>query len=327
MGGIGVSIFFVLSGFLITYLILNESKSNNGRFAVKSFYIRRILRICPLYFAVIAFAFLIYPYLKSMMGTPDNILNKPGYYLLFLSNFDVIHIEKNFPGLNFSLLSNTWSVAIEEQFYIIWPLLLYFIPKNLYPFTFTATLILSLIFRYLHVQDETILYYHSLSVCGDLALGGLCAYYSIYSSGFKLFFEKLSQPSILGTYVVGMLWLIYSNGTNNSSYVPVFTRFLSTLFFAFIVLEQNYSKASFYKFSKSNLLNFWGKYTYGLYLLHPIALLVSDILLRTTRITNLDNPIVSVFRGFLSLGISLLLSYVSYEFYESYFLRLKKKYE
>ncbi|MCX6297258.1 MAG: acyltransferase, partial [Bacteroidetes bacterium] len=98
-GGIGVSIFFVLSGFLITYLILVESDLN-GKLNVGYFYIRRTLRIWPLYFAVIIFVFLLYPYFKGLYGIAENTCNIPGYYFFFLSNFDVINIQKYHPGLD-----------------------------------------------------------------------------------------------------------------------------------------------------------------------------------------------------------------------------------
>jgi peptidoglycan/LPS O-acetylase OafA/YrhL len=325
IGGIGVSAFFVLSGFLITYLLLKES-ALKGRFNIVHFYIRRVLRIWPLYFAVIIFAFLIYPYLKSVTGHTAKILFNPAYFFSFLSNFDIIHIEKNFPGTNTSPAGITWSIAIEEQFYLIWPLLLYFAPRKIYPVIFISVIMLSLIFRYVYINDPIVLYYHSFSACGDLALGSLCAYYAIYSKEFKTFFEKLSRPAIMSIYAAGILWIMYSNGVNNFYFSPVFARLISALFFSFIILEQNYSQ-SFYKFSKSKALSFWGKYTYGLYLLHPIALLLCDVLLKACHLTYADSFTGALFRGFLGLGISMLISYLSYEYYESHFLKIKERFK
>src|SRR5271154_1425495 len=96
-GGTGVSIFFVLSGFLITYLLIAEDETK-GVISVKNFYIRRVLRIWPLFFAVIFFSFFLYPQLKALFD-----LNSPSganflYHVTFLSNFDVMNITKNCPG-------------------------------------------------------------------------------------------------------------------------------------------------------------------------------------------------------------------------------------
>jgi len=86
-GGVGVAFFFVLSGFLITYLILREV-NQNGRIDVLRFYARRTLRIWPLYYAVIAFGLILYPWLKHLAGFPEYIqTGRPLYYWAFLSNF------------------------------------------------------------------------------------------------------------------------------------------------------------------------------------------------------------------------------------------------
>ena len=124
-GGIGVSIFFVLSGFLITYLILKEQEGN-GRLDVKAFYIRRSLRIWPLYFILLLFIFFIYPFILNKFNLP--VFENPAEtwkYFAFLSNFDMIKIHES--GKEAFMHSGvTWSIAIEEQFYFIWPLLFFF---------------------------------------------------------------------------------------------------------------------------------------------------------------------------------------------------------
>ncbi len=130
-GSSGVSIFFVLSGFLITYLLLKEV-NERGTLNVGFFYVRRVLRIWPLYFVSVVFAFIIYPYLKTFLGIQHESPARPLYYFTFLSNFDAIYVHDFFPGQSSPVEAITWSVAIEEQFYIIWPLLFYFIPKKYY---------------------------------------------------------------------------------------------------------------------------------------------------------------------------------------------------
>ena len=144
-GWAGVSFFFVLSGFLITYLILAEVEWSE-KLNVPAFYMRRILRIWPLYYAVLLFGFWLYPAVKSALGISSYIeTGNPLSYLLFLSNFDVLSLGEGRGAMSINI---TWSVAIEEQFYIVWPLLFFFLPTRFYKFIFPTIILVSLWFRW-----------------------------------------------------------------------------------------------------------------------------------------------------------------------------------
>ncbi len=116
-GFVGVDFFFVLSGFLITTLLLREA-GRKGRFSLAGFYWRRALRILPVYYFVVTF---VAAYLYFVSGRAE-ILPLLPYYYAFLSNFLVEQIP---------LLSPTWSLAVEEQYYLIWPLALLILPRRL----------------------------------------------------------------------------------------------------------------------------------------------------------------------------------------------------
>lgn len=116
-GHVGVDFFFVLSGFLITTLLLREEKAK-GRFSLRAFYWRRILRIVPIYFLVVTVAGV---YAIGVKGRGEDLALLP-YYYLFLSNFLTV------PDIGF--LSPTWSLSMEEQFYMIWPALLLLLPRR-----------------------------------------------------------------------------------------------------------------------------------------------------------------------------------------------------
>lgn len=88
-GNLGVNFFFVLSGFLITYLLIQE-KRTNGQINLKKFWMRRVLRIWPLFYFAVFFGFFIFPLLKSAFGQVPNETATLGYYLAFLNNFDFI---------------------------------------------------------------------------------------------------------------------------------------------------------------------------------------------------------------------------------------------
>lgn len=112
----GVSFFFVLSGYLITTLLLRE-RAREGTFSLKNFYIRRAIRIIPIYYFVVSIVVVYHIVLK---GRTDYLEMVP-YYYLFLSNFLVGDIP---------LLGPTWSLSVEEQFYVVWPLLLLLVPAR-----------------------------------------------------------------------------------------------------------------------------------------------------------------------------------------------------
>lgn len=115
-GFVGVDFFFVLSGFLITTLLLRE-ETEQGGFSLRAFYWRRALRILPVYFFVVT---LVGVYFAGVKGDPDAAGLLP-YYYLFLANFLTTDIP---------LLAPTWSLSVEEQFYLIWPALLLFLPRR-----------------------------------------------------------------------------------------------------------------------------------------------------------------------------------------------------
>lgn len=119
-GFLGVDFFFVLSGYLITTLLLREearTENGRGRFSLRGFYWRRLLRIVPVYFFVVT---LVAAYYIGARGETEYLAQLPFYYL-FLSNFLVSDIP---------LLGPTWSLAVEEQFYLLWPLLLLLVPRR-----------------------------------------------------------------------------------------------------------------------------------------------------------------------------------------------------
>src|SRR5271157_5464011 len=114
-GWMGVDLFFVLSGFLITGILV-DTKQSEGYFS--NFYVRRCLRIWPLYYSALFFMFVLVPFLRpSEASTVFASRSSPWWaYPLFLQNFLVPS-----PTLATGLLAPTWSLAVEEQFYLVWP--------------------------------------------------------------------------------------------------------------------------------------------------------------------------------------------------------------
>lgn len=309
-GWAGVSFFFVLSGFLITYLILME-KRETGEIDVKAFYVRRVLRIWPLYYLLLAFAFILFPLVRDSLSMPA-FAGEPWSYICFLGNFVML---RHTPVPLF--LSITWSVAIEEQFYLVWPLLFWYTPARFYKHLFPAIILGSLLFRFYWAQDETVLYYHTLSVISDMAVGGMAAYLALNSRKFMQALASLPKRMIVALYLAGLLLMLFHADIFKGP-ARALERLVISLFFVFIVLEQNYSN-SLFKMSRLRLISKLGVYTYGLYLLHPVAL----TLLNNFR-TQDESAAHQYVLGTAALLMTILMGIASYYLFEKRFLNLKR---
>jgi peptidoglycan/LPS O-acetylase OafA/YrhL len=319
-GALGVNLFFVLSGFLITYLLLSEKKKNNT-IDVPKFYMRRLLRIWPLYFLTVFIGFFAFAFIKKMLSIPNLETHNLTPYLLFISNFEIV--TKG--NADSSILNVLWSVGIEEQFYIVWPLVLFIIPQRYLPFSFLIYLVGVLLFRYFNISNGYTLYYHTLSVTGDMAIGGLAAWLVFYNAKFLNTITNLSRQAIVLIYCIGVSIIMFNYLIFPIGKMVVFERLVYSLFFAFVILEQNFSNHSFYKMSNFSFLSKWGNYTYGLYCIHSIALLI--VHLGITKVAKVENNWV-IMISYLTLGLVLtkIMAYLSYHYFEKPFLKYKNKF-
>ena len=320
-GNLGVNFFFVLSGFLITYLLIAEKKLN-GKINIKKFWIRRLLRIWPLFYFCVFFGFLIFPILKTAFGQIPNETASIGYYLTFTNNFDFI--SKGLPDA--SILGVLWSVAVEEQFYLVWPIFLFFLPIKRYWIAFIAVIFFSLLFRL--VNPSPILYeHHSLSCIGDMAVGAFGAWLMTESSKFKLKIENLSKLKIILLYITFTICFLFRRElfSGNIPFINVVERIFIATIILFIILEQNFSKNSFFKMSSFKTISKLGKISYGLYCLHFVGILITTTMTQKLKI-NTELWQVMILETAVALFITILISSISYNFFEKPFLKIKEKF-
>ena len=314
-GHLGVALFFVLSGFLITYLLLNEL-ARNGSINLGHYFMRRILRVWPLYFVITLFGFFIFPHLPYGAETVHELWR----YLIFASNIDEIIL-----GLkdNINFLTATWTISVEEQFYLSWGILialLRFRNKNTFLWFFLSVIAGTILFRLFHLNDERTLYFHTFSVISDLAFGGLIAWL-VYYKKISSFFEQLPRWSILLAYLVGGA-LLLSEGKLLYGSAAAFARLIPETVFAFIILEQVYAKHSFYKIDRIPGFFEAGKLTYGFYLFHCIYIWYWAHFFK-------DHQLTSNF-GYYCLYVALVFvstyatAWLSFRYFEQPFLRLKR---
>jgi len=315
-GNLGVIFFFVLSGFLITYLLLLEQE-NHSKINVPKFYLRRVLRIWPLYYLTIFIGFAIYP-LFIWIGGGDYIEKGNLFlYLIFGVNFDHIYLGGSTNGI----LGVHWSVAIEEQFYLIWPLLFLFFAKSRYFIYILLALVISSELFTDFADLWEMKYYHLFSNIKYLAFGAIVSVIC-FNKNDQVVATLSKIPKWLSFLIYLISMTLLFTQVYSTKLFPDFKfvfNLIAMAFFGYVLAEQNFSKNSFFKIGKFKLLGWLGKISYGLYLMHMIAIYIVIALFP-------KNETFLFPKFILTIGITVLISYLSHRYYESFFIRLKSKF-
>ncbi len=344
-GDLGVSFFFVLSGFLITYLLLTEKESSPradlGGINIKSFYIRRILRIWPVYFAVVILGFFVIPHIFSDFThtLPFGIsarMSDLKYYASFLANFRMASV-----GATSLVLAVLWSISVEEQFYLVWPWVVSFLPKkNLWRIFlfFSAVVAASFIYKFLHAYNYEVLKYSTFSAVSDLSIGATLAYFAFSSNKFKNWITKLPRFKIVFIYLETLAFICFRG------YISLFLAHLSnpnwyalymsaeplifSILFALIIAEQNWSENSFYKAKNFKLPSHLGRRSYGLYSYHMIAFLITAVIATSFGLSfPYSSPIIFITCIASAFILTASLAELSYKYMEKKVLRLKSRFQ
>ena len=324
---LGVVFFFVLSGFLITFLLLKEKEQNNS-IAVKKFYLRRALRIWPLYYLIFILGFFVLPYF--------DFFAVPGQDKFFQQNFwgNLMLYAVFMPNLAFSIyttavpnIGQSWSIGVEEQFYLLWPLLIRKSKNVLKSILWISGTIIALkgllLLSFPFVKFESLVVlkkFLAMSKLECMALGGLGAYvlFNKKEELLRLVYKPQSQIIAL----ISIPLLIY--------FIPTpFEDILHLLFsisFLVIILNVAGNETSFLRF-ENRTLQYLGRISYGFYMFHVMCIVFTIHTL--DKYMGLDNDITTQ-QHILLYGISFLLtvalSSLSYHIFEKAFIRLKDKY-
>ena len=277
LGKLGVGLFFVLSGFLITYLLLSE-KERRGDISTKAFYIRRILRIWPLYFIIVILGFFVFPVipifnepLRNQYYFDADFFKRLPFFLLFLPNLGFVFFRAPY------LCSQTWSVGIEEQFYAIWPWIIK--SKNpvktflklLSVFFFILALAWLYIFKIsdlseitkLKIQEGAVLFFSQFRIL-TMVIGGMGAYL-IFANKEK-FLTVLFRKDVQ-IIVYSILILMLATGFH----VPGFNMEFYGIFFCFFILNVSQNPESII-YLEQKIIHYLGKISYGIYIYHPAVI-------------------------------------------------------
>lgn len=316
----GVLLFFVLSGYLITYLLLKE-KSVFGTIDLKKFYIRRILRIWPIYYTIILLTIILlsfkslYPLLEAEGNSGWHNIKTIVLYSFFLPNIGII--------LQYSIttIAPLWSVGIEEQFYACWPVLIKrsrSILRSLLIFLIGYMLLKGAAWGYAMTTGKNRIFdMLNLFSFDSLCLGGIAAY---------LYFKKHKLLTFLyNPFVQAACWLFFlvSLVVGPLHITQVFDKELYAVAFAVIILNVSTNHKTIINLENS-LFHFIGKISYGLYIYHMIVLCLLSLVMKDWQVSNIYLHYALVFLTIV--GVSILVAFLSYHYFEAGFLRFKTRF-
>lgn len=316
IGKLGVVLFFVLSGFLITYLLLTEEDSC-GNIDTKKFYLRRIVRIWPLYFFILFLAFAILPFISflSMPGFSkewifSDLGLKLAMYALFLSNL-VIPILGVVP-----YASHLWSIGTEEQFYLFWPLFMKLVTRHRIAFLLLIIIGHLGVEHFLNIVPIDLFPYRNIFrsfwhhfAIGCMAIGGVFAI---------LLFQRHNLISLLthnytfGATSVLLAFLILVGHEFSRAHFEIYAVLFGILI---LNLTSNPKCAKIFEFPA---LKYLGQISYGLYMYHTIGIFA---------IIQLGLALNSTSNWFIypaSIALTVVMAGMSYRYLEAPFLKLKK---
>ncbi|MBK9335680.1 MAG: acyltransferase [Lewinellaceae bacterium] len=301
----GVTIFFALSGFLITYLLLEENRQQP--ISVKDFYIRRVLRIWPLYYTYLVLALIV-----SRFGHVPHESISDLFYFFFAPN-----VPKSFQ-LPSDLLGHYWSLGVEEQFYLFWPLFVRRFHKNL----FRATVILfwSLMALKLtaYAAFSGSVFHTAMDVnrFDCMLLGALGAH--LYFNNHA-FFVRLSTHWLV--QVVG--WGVVALAATNRFHVAnIFNHEIMAVVTVALIMGQ--IKGTGLLNLNTRVFDFLGKISYGIYVIHPLVIFGLGWALADHVSAGAWYHYVLVY--VLSVGATIWVAHLSYRYLEKPFLKWKTRY-
>lgn len=313
---LAICFFFALSGFLITWRILAEIKSKKT-FYLKFFYIRRSLRIWPLYFLIVGIAYgAIYALNQKGINTYD--LPEIYWFASFTINFYLGYINDNL----LFFLAFLWTIAVEEQFYLFWGICMYFFHKNI-QWMIILLLATYIVYSILVISGFIqLVYFNSLNYIIYFTSGIFLAFICFNSHNYCKSLNKLSPVFWKVFYSVFFVSLFVFQSHQLSDTLYVLRQAFYAGCFLLILYDQCFNHTPLFNAGFSSAINYLGKVSYGLYCWHG---LVITLILKSALYLKIEECNINVFIIYplLSLVLTIGISVISYELFERKFLKLK----
>lgn len=325
-GWLGVDLFFVLSGFLITDILL---KTRNTNKFLSRFYIRRILRIFPLYYFSLILLLVVIPRLNFTTIDFSYYIKNQWWYWTFLQNWFLV--THNY-GNNTTALHHFWSLAVEEQYYLAWPWLILLIKKTKYLLLIMASLLVFIICARYYIWEYKISHFNYYGFFTFTRIDGLCigSMLAILQFNNPNFLRRFSTIIIFGLALFNFIFYFFNR--HNQFTLPYWAIVGYTTFaviFALLLYEAISAKNRLLQFIlEFPSLRFLGKVSFGFYVYHwPVYLLLYPyVSLWITKNSGQPNHNSKIVISIILTIIGFIISVISYYCFERYFLKLKKSF-
>ncbi len=298
-GGVGVVLFFVLSSYLITELLIREY-TRRGRLDIQSFYIRRALRIWPLYFFFLIVIYVVIPQ-ESIYSLKTNFFWP---MLFFVGNWAVVVNN----GMGASVAGALWSISVEEQFYVAWPLVISRVGVNRLKHVCIGLLVVSNLTRIVMEKKGAgfIAFWCSTVTWFDaIAAGALIA---LLLRGKAPRFSLLARLLLAGGGLA--IWILSGRFRANLIYPDIAWYPLIVCGSVMLLLAALGSSLT------NRVLVYFGRMSYGLYVFHALALVIASQIFVN----------YGLYHAVAALAITIAMSAISYHWLEKPFLTLKKRF-
>jgi peptidoglycan/LPS O-acetylase OafA/YrhL len=314
LAGYGVTAFFALSGFLISFLLMREKEV--GEISVSKFYMRRILRIWPLYFTYMAIALVV-----AYFYVGERDFSALPYYIFFLPTIPAaFHFVGMTTIMPINLLNHYWSLGVEEQFYIVYPHLVKR-TRNLLKLCLIIFVIvygIKITAKIYSAKTGNPFWYAlaDSSRFDAMAIGGMGAW--LYKYRFDLA-ERIFRNRILQVVVTILLLVIAAN--QFKIYTTVSHVVVAILTVLVIYYAHNLTRP-WINLDK-RLPDSLGKISFGIYVYHPLLILLAGWIVRKLALPYWPSLVLFFV---LPVVLTVIVAYLSYNYFEKYFLKLKLRF-
>jgi peptidoglycan/LPS O-acetylase OafA/YrhL len=305
-GRTGVSLFFVLSGFLITRILIATKESPNY---FSSFYVRRSLRIFPLYYLFLTLIFIVLPLIS---GKPLPPFHLQVYNWTYLQNFALAFRWPNVSP------RHLWSLSVEEHFYLFWPVLIYLLSIRKILGASILIIVMAFVVEYFMIEHGYIAYYFTFARIDELAMGAVLAVLEIKNKLINKNANKFLLISVI-LIIPTIAFMTIFTKINNSIIHTIKYSLLAFSFTSIIGYLLSLREASWVnRFLRFKPMLFSGKISYGLYIYHPLCIAASWSVFPKMNL-------VLIF--LIAVGFTFFVASASYYLFELSFLKLKRYFE
>jgi peptidoglycan/LPS O-acetylase OafA/YrhL len=324
LGGVGVDLFFVLSGFLITGILVD---AKGGPFFFRNFYMRRVLRIFPLYYGALLVLFVVVPRLVPEAPGLQQVLQEQAWYWSYLAN-----IRMAFDGWPaFHHIGHFWSLAVEEQFYMLWPLVIFLSRRRTFLFICAACVVACLAFRvaFWWAGYHPMINVLTINRMDALAWGAFLAAYARTPGGMVRLTRWAPPVAAVSGGILGVVILWAGGWVPRIAFFQTVGRSLLALFFAglLVIAITVPVRSRLGILFNHRVLVFFGVYSYGLYVIHlPYIITMRDAgftvdLVPAALGSHLPGQMLV---HVVATGLCVVTALLSYHFFEEPFLKLKR---